>query len=90
MHSSVTTRTQVAGWKISSDDDRLELIRAQVFESTKDPLVLWVARSITAQCGRDEDCELEAIYAAVKRGPIPLPQEDGLLSLSTPGVTGYF
>lgn len=77
MQGSVTTATQVAGWKIHGDDDRLELIRAQVFESVKDPLVIWVARAITEKCGRDEECELHAIYNAVKHGPIPMPQENG-------------
>lgn len=85
MHASVSTQTQVAGWKIHGDDDRLELIRAQVFESVKDPLVIWVARAITAQCGRDEDCEFESIYTAVKQGPIPLPQDNGKV-IEAPGL----
>jgi hypothetical protein len=83
---STGTGTKVEGWSISGDDDRCELIRRQVFESRPDPLVLWVARSIVAQCeGRDDECELQAIYQAVKEGPIPLPDEYGQVTQS-PGL----
>lgn len=83
---TVSTRTQVSGWKIAGDADRVELIREQVFESVKDPLVLWVARHITARCGADEGAELEAVYSAVKYGPIPLPDGDNGEVIETPGL----
>jgi hypothetical protein len=87
MTASVSTGTQVAGWSIDGDDDRVELIRRQVFESITDPLVLWVARHITAKCdGRDDYCELEAVYSAVKSGPIPLPDGDTGNVIETPGL----
>lgn len=82
----VSTQTQIAGYTIDNDDDRVELIRQQIFESTKDPLVLWVARAITGHCGRDEDCELQAIFNAVKNGPIPLPGPDGKGVVESPGL----
>jgi hypothetical protein len=87
MSGPVSTQTQVAGYSIQSDDDRVELIREQIFESIKDPLVIWVARHLTAGCaGRDESCELEAIYNAVKHGPIPLPDGDSGGIIETPGL----
>ena len=89
MDGPVSTGTQVAGYRIASDDDRVELIRQQVFESVKDPLVLWVARHITAKCGCDEACELEAIHSAVspyRDGKIPLPGGEGNNVVETPGL----
>lgn len=87
MPGPISTRTQVAGWKVQNDDDRVELIRQQVFESVPDPLVLWVARHITAHCdGRDEGSELEAIYEAVKHGPIPLPDGDSGRVMEAPAL----
>jgi hypothetical protein len=90
MSGPVSTQTQVAGYRIQSDDDRVELIRQQVFESVPDPLVLWVARHLTAECdGRDESCELEAIYDAVspyRDGTIPLPDGDTGGVIETPGL----
>ena len=63
---------------ILTDDERLAYIREKVFESLTDDLVLWVARHIVSSCpSRDEDCEINAIYGAVKNGPIPLPTEKG-------------
>jgi len=87
MSGAVSTDTQVAGYSIVGDDDRVELIRQMVFESIKDPLVLWTARHITAKCqGRDDHCELEALYEAVKKGPIPLPDGDSGKVIETPGL----
>jgi hypothetical protein len=87
MAAPVSTRTQVAGYRTDSDDDRVELIRQQVFEGITDPLVLWVARHITGKCASgDEDCELQAIHAAVKHGPIPLPDGDTGKVIETPGL----
>lgn len=74
----VTTGTQVKGYSVENDDDRVGLIRQQILESVKDPLVIWVARAMTSQCeGRDERCELEVVYGSVKHGPIPLPAKGG-------------
>ena len=85
MPQAVTTQTAIAGYSVDSDDDRIELIRQQIFESVKDPIVLWVARKVTADCGRDDNCELNAIYHAVKDGPIPLPGPDGQ-TIETPAL----
>lgn len=71
---------------VRSDDERVTLIRNQVFESLKDPLILWTARAIVAPCAsRSEECELRAIYKAVKEGPIPVRTEDGKL-IKLPGL----
>jgi len=76
MHS-VGTGTLAVGYLTRNDDERIHLIRNLIFESIKDPLVLWVARSISSNCpSRDEWCELSAIYNAVKNGPIPIPIYD--------------
>ena len=74
---SVGTGTQAVGYLTRNDDERIQLIRNLIFESIRDPLVLWVARSIVSQCpSRDEGCEIEAIYNAVKHGPLPIPISD--------------
>jgi hypothetical protein len=89
MNGPISTQTQVAGYSVVYDDDRVELIRQQVFESVKDPLVLWVARHVTARCGHDEACELEAIHDAVspyRSGTIPLPDADSGGVIETKGL----
>lgn len=64
---------------ILTDDERLAFIREKLFEGLQDDLVLWVARRIVAECpSRDEDCEINAIYNAVKSGPIPIPSDTGV------------
>ncbi len=87
--SNVATGTFVEGWSITNDDDRIALIRRQVYASLQPsdyPSVLFTARSIAAQCpGRDDACELEAVFGAVKYGPIPVRLDDGKI-ISAPGL----
>ncbi len=74
----VGTKTKITGWEVKSDDERLTLIRNLVFESIKDPIVIWTARAIVSECAsRDEKCEIEKIYYAVKEGPMPIPIDGG-------------
>lgn len=68
-------------WQVKNDDERITLIRNAVFESVTDPLAVWVARKIVADCpSRNEDCELRALYKAVKHGPIPIPTDKGIIN----------
>jgi len=63
---------------IRTDGERIAFIRDMVFESLEDDLVTWVARRMTAGCSsRDERCEINAVYSAVKTGPIPIPTDGG-------------
>ena len=83
----VGTDTIVSGWKIDSDDEQVSLIRDMVFESIKDPLVIWVARKIVADCpSRDWECELNAIYYTVKEGEIPIPVDGGKQVVYVPSL----
>lgn len=81
MRARVGTASQLGGWSVKGDDDRVELIRRQVYKALEPadfPVVTFTARSILAQCPqRDDDCELRAIFNAIKRGPIPIPLADG-------------
>jgi hypothetical protein len=71
------TGTVVDGWLTRNDDERIFWIRKQIFESIRDPLVLWVARAMVSNCpSRDEGCELASLYKKVKYGPIPIPIYD--------------
>lgn len=72
-------------WRGTADTDRVSLIREMVFESLKEPITVWTARAIAAKCPqRDDWCELEAIYKAIKHGPIPSRTKDGK-TLNLPG-----
>ncbi len=71
------TGSNVDGWLTRNDNERIFWIRKQVFESIRDPLVLWVARAMVSDCpSRDEGCELASLYSKVKNGPIPIPIYD--------------
>lgn len=80
------TRTLIKGYRVKSDEERIELIRNAVFESLSDPLTIWVARAMVARCpSRDEICEINAVHRSIKKGPIPFPTDDeGIIEL--PGL----
>lgn len=78
-------RAVVEGWSLKTDDERLTLIRNQVFAGLTDPLVIKTARLNVAHCdSRDEKCEINSIYYAVKDGPIKIPTDEGIIKV--PGL----
>lgn len=55
--------------EVSSQRQALALLAQVTRRATTDPLVVTTARMITSDCpARDDACELEAIYEAVKNG----------------------
>jgi hypothetical protein len=87
----VGTGTQVQGWAVKGDDDRVELVRRMTYQALTPsdyPSVLWSARSIIAGCPEKDDwCELNAIFNAVHfpSGKIPIRRGDGQV-VEAPGL----
>lgn len=85
----VGTRSQIGGWSVKGDSDRIAIIRRQTFQAVESAdvgSVLWTARAITAQCpSKDHRCELEAIFGAVRRGPLPVRLDTGQV-VTVPGI----
>jgi len=70
----------------------LEQLRELTLRSTVHPLVTTAARQITALCeSRDDECELEAVYEAVKSGTDRVPElRRGLRYVADPHWADHF
>lgn len=85
----VGTGSTVEGWGVGGDDDRITVIRRQVFQAVNTheaAPVIWTARAILAACpSRDEKCELQALWNAIKAGPLPVRLSSGEIK-EVPGI----
>jgi hypothetical protein len=70
----------------------LKRLAELIMKGMRDPAVVRAARAITKGCdARDDRCELEAIYDAVKNGTDTVPgMEDGFRYVADPQTTDYF
>ena len=62
-------------FSVATQLDVLEQMRVLALRSTVHPLIHTAARQITQDCAnRDDECELEAVYEAVKHGTPHVPE----------------
>lgn len=78
--------------EVPSQEAALRALAEQAQASVEDPLVRRTALEIIASCeSRDDDCELAAIYDAVKRGhPGVEALRNGFKYVADPRSTDYF
>jgi hypothetical protein len=70
----------------------LQRLAELIAKGSRDPSIVRAARAITADCdARDDRCELEAIYDAVKNGTDAVPgMQNGLRYVADPKTTDYY
>ena len=78
--------------KIRNQEDALRILVALVQKGIEDPVIVSVARKIVQGCpARNDECELQALYDAVKTGtPAIRGLEKGLRYVSDPHQVDWF
>lgn len=83
---------RVTVYSVADQKKALEALASLVEQSTVDPLVRNAALALTADCGdRDDECEIHAIFNAVKNGDDRVKGlEKGLKYMSDPRWADFF
>lgn len=80
------------GNSASAQAKALQKIAELIAKGASEPLIVRTARAITSNCdARDDRCELEAIYDAVKHGTDAVPAlRNGLRYVADPRTMDYY